>query len=120
MIFKLVQTEYYHLVDAISYFVGAIVPIYFIWKSKEDSRNHNNNDNPFRKQTIVLAAFMFSQGIYHIAGIAGLKLVISKGILEPLSAAVLLLFGLVYFVTFRKIRSQQQHQQGKEGEEVRT
>jgi hypothetical protein len=101
----LIQAEYYHLVDSVVYFIGAIIPIYFILKSKPTYRNNRTN-NPFRAQTVILAVFMFSQGIYHIAGIIGLQL-ISKAILEPISAAVIVLFGLVYYLTLRKIKKQE-------------
>ena len=95
MLFNLVQSQY-HLIDAIAYFVASAVPIYFLIKSK------NSINNPLRKIMVILAGFVLAQGIYHIAGMLGLNL-LSKVILEPLSAAILLLAALAYFLTRRRI-----------------
>ena len=43
---------------------------------------------------MVLAAFVIIQGRYHSAGALGFGL-FAKGILEPLSLAVLLFFGVI-------------------------
>lgn len=100
----MLQTQYYHLIDAIAYLVAAIIPAYFILKS----RNSINNNNHLRKLTIVLVGFILMQVFYHIAGIIGFRL-LAKGFLEPLSMAALLFFGVIYLIsTFRAKKQQQQ------------
>jgi cobalamin biosynthesis protein CobD/CbiB len=99
MLFNLVQSEY-HLIDAFSYFIAAAVPIYFLIKSR------NSLNNPLRKVMVILAGFVMAQGVYHIAGVLGLNL-ISKVILEPLSAAVLVSAALVYFLIRRRMLKQE-------------
>jgi hypothetical protein len=88
---------YYNLVDAIVYLVAAIIPAYFILKSR---KSINNNDNNFRKLTMVLVGFILMQVIYHIAAIIGFRL-LAKGFLEPLSMAALLFFGIMYIMSVR-------------------
>jgi len=85
--------QYYNIIDAIVYLVAAIIPAYFILKS----RNSINNNNNLRKLTIILIGFILLQVIYHIVGALGFRL-LAKGFLEPLSIAALLLFGVMYFV----------------------
>jgi Ca2+/Na+ antiporter len=89
---------YYNLVDAIVYLVAAIIPAYFILKSR---KSINNNDNNFRKLTMVLVGFILMQVIYHIAAIIGFRL-LAKGFLEPLSMAALLFFGIMYIMSVRR------------------
>lgn len=96
--FKLNQLEY-HLIDALSYFIAAVVPIYFLVKSR------NSINNPFRKVMVILACFVMAQGGYHIAGMLGLNL-LSKVILEPLSAVILAVASFVYFLTRGRIQKQ--------------
>jgi preprotein translocase subunit YajC len=83
---------YYNLIQSIAYFIAAIVPIYFIVKS----RKNKDNRKSFENISILLIGFILIQGVYHILGMFGLKL-LSKGFLEPLSIIILLLFGLTYF-----------------------
>ena len=45
---------------------------------------------------------MLIQFIYHIAGMLDLK-ILSKGILEPLSAAAMTIFAIFYFLSIKKI-----------------
>lgn len=102
---NLVQPEYYHLIDAIAYFIVAAVPVYFLVKSRNNVNNGGgigNNNNPLRKAMAVLAGFVLAQGAYHIAGMLGLTL-LSKVVLEPLSAAVLVSVALAYLFTRRKM-----------------
>jgi hypothetical protein len=96
---SLVQPPY-HLIDAVTYFIAAAVPIYFLIKSK------GSINNPMRKLMMALAGFIVAQGVYHIAGMLGLNL-LSKTILEPLSAGVLVLTALVYILTSRKMQRQE-------------
>jgi hypothetical protein len=80
----MLQTQYYYnLIDA-------IIPAYFILKSRKSI--NNNDNNYFRKLTMVLVGFILVQVFYHIAAIIGFRL-LAKGFLEPLSMAALLLFG---------------------------
>jgi preprotein translocase subunit YajC len=90
---------YYNLIQSIAYFIAAIIPIYFIVKS----RNNNDSRKPFENISILLVGFILIQAVYHILGIFGLKL-LSKGFLEPLSIIMLLLFGFMYFMYTKKER----------------
>ncbi len=103
--------QYYNIIDAIVYLVAAIIPAYFILKS----RNSINNNNNLRKLTIILIGFILLQVIYHIVGALGFRL-LAKGFLEPLSIAALLLFGVMYLISTLKIKKQQQ----QEKEEFKT
>jgi DNA integrity scanning protein DisA with diadenylate cyclase activity len=95
MLFNLIQSEY-HLIDAIAYFIAAAVPIYFLVISR------NSVNNPLRKVMMILSGFVIAQGAYHTAGMLGLSL-LSKAILEPLSAAVLALTALAYVFTRKRM-----------------
>jgi cytochrome bd-type quinol oxidase subunit 2 len=106
----MVQNLYYHLVDAIVYLIAAAIPVYFILKSRKSIDNDNNNH--LLKLTTVLVGFILIQVLYHIAGIAGFRL-LAKGILEPLSMAVLLVFGIIYIVSIWKTKRQRQQQELK-------
>lgn len=99
MIFNLIQFPY-HLIDAVAYFVAAAVPIYFLIKSR------SSVNNPLRKLMVILAGFVIAQGVYHTAGMIGLNL-LSKAILEPLSAGFLVLTALVYLLTRRRMQKQE-------------
>jgi Ca2+/Na+ antiporter len=103
--------QYYNIIDAIVYLVAAIIPAYFILKS----RNSINNNNNLRKLTIILIGFILLQVIYHIVGALGFRL-LAKGFLEPLSMAALLLFGVMYLISTLKTKKQQQ----QEKEEFKT
>jgi cytochrome bd-type quinol oxidase subunit 2 len=105
----MLQNQYYNLIDAIVYLIAAIIPAYFILKSR-NSINNNNND--FRKLTMVLVGFILIQVFYHIAAIIGFRL-LAKGFLEPLSMAALLFFGVIYLISTWKIKKQRQQQELK-------
>ena len=92
----------YHLIDAIFYFVGFVVPSYFILKS----RNQKIGSSFLEKLRIILASFMLIQFIYHIVGILDLK-ILSKGILEPLSAVAMTIFAIYYFFSIKKINREE-------------
>ena len=100
----MLQTQYYNLIDAIVYLVAAIIPAYFILKS----RNSINNNN-LRKLTIILIGFILMQVLYHIVGTFGFRL-LAKGFLEPLSMVALLLFGVMYLISTFKAKKQQQQE----------
>ena len=106
----MVQNLYYHLIDAIVYLIAAAIPIYFILKSKKSIDNNNNNH--LLRLTTALVGFIFIQVLYHIAGIAGFRL-LAKGFLEPLSMALLLLFGIIYTISIWKTKRQRQQQELK-------
>lgn len=88
----------YHFIDAIFYFAGFVVPTYFILKS----RNQKIGSDLLVKLMILLASFMLIQFIYHVAGMLDLK-ILSKGILEPLSAVAMTIFAIFYFFSIKKI-----------------
>jgi len=93
----LIQIQY-HFIDAIFYFAAVVVPTYFILKS----RNQKIGSNLLVKLMILLASFMLIQFIYHVAGMLDLK-ILSKGILEPLSAVAMTIFAIFYFFSIKKI-----------------
>ena len=95
----LIQTQI-SIIQAIVYFVAAAVPIYLISTLNRPGNSYNNNNNHFRNLLIVLAGFIIVQGIYHFVGAVGFNQ-LAKGILEPISFVILLLFGITYFVTNR-------------------
>src|SRR5574339_590497 len=101
----MLETQYYNLIDAIVYLVAAIIPAYFILKS----RNSINNNNHHTKLTIILIGFILMQVFYHIIGTLGFRL-LAKGFLEPLSMVALLLFGVMYLISTFKAKKQQQQE----------
>jgi uncharacterized membrane protein YfcA len=96
-----IQTEI-PTIQAIVYFIAAVVPIYltFIMK-KYGSRNNN-----FKNLLIVLALFVTVQGIYHSAGALGFS-ILAKGILEPLSFSILILFAVFYLHSKRRTKNEE-------------
>ena len=92
---------YYNLIQAVVYFIAAIVPVYFILKSK--NTNNDNGKRHLRNMTVLLVSFILIQGVYHIAGTIGFRL-FAKGLLEPLSIMVLLSFGILYLIGVLKER----------------
>ena len=106
----MLEAEYYNFIKAIIYIVAAIIPSYFLLKSRNTS-NDNNDYNHLRTLTILLVGFILLQTFYHIVGALGFRL-LAKGWLEPLSMATLLLFGIMYLITTLRIKDKkQQHQQ---------
>jgi hypothetical protein len=81
------------------YFIAAAVPIYLIFIMKK----YDTTNNHLRNLTIVLAAFVIMQGIYHLVGALGFGL-LAKGLLEPLSFGILLLFGIIYLINRSKAK----------------
>ena len=105
----MLPSHYYNIIDAIVYLIAAIIPAYFILKSRNSI---NNNDNHLRKLTIILIGFILLQVLYHVIGTFGFRL-LAKGFLEPLSMAALLLFGIMYLLSTLKTKKQQQQQEFK-------
>ena len=95
----------YHLIDAIFYFAAFVVPIYFIVKS----RNEKIGSDLLVKLMILLASFMLIQFIYHVVGMLDLK-ILSKGILEPLSAVGMTIFAIYYFFSIKKISREERRE----------
>jgi hypothetical protein len=91
----LIQTQI-SIIQAIVYFVAAAVPIYLFFILKRPDNSYNNHH--FQNLLIVLAGFVLVHGIYHFVGAVGFNM-LAKGILEPISFVILLLFGIIYFVT---------------------
>jgi Ca2+/Na+ antiporter len=102
----MLEIQFYNLIDAIVYLVAAIIPAYFILKSRNSI---NNNDNRLRILTIILISFILMQVFYHIVGSLGFRL-LAKGFLEPLSMAALLLFGVMFLISTFKAKKQQQQE----------
>ena len=102
----MLPSQYYNIIDAIVYLIAAIIPAYFILKSRNSI---NNNDNHLRKLTIILIGFILLQVLYHVIGTFGFRL-LAKGFLEPLSMAALLLFAVMYLISTFKAKKQQQQE----------
>jgi hypothetical protein len=86
------------------YLIAAAIPIYLthILKKRDDgSDNHN-----FKLLTTILASFVLMQGFYHIMGAFGFRL-FAKGVLDPLSFGILLLFGAIYFINKSKAKKEE-------------
>ena len=102
----MLETEFYNLIDASVYLVAAIIPAYFILKSRNSI---DNNDNRLRILTIILIGFILMQVFYYIVGSLGFRL-FAKGFLEPLSMVALLLFGVMFLISTFKAKKQQQQE----------
>ena len=98
----------YHFIDAIFYFAGFVVPIYFILMS----RNQKIGSDLLVKLMIILASFMLIQFIYHVIGMLDLK-ILSKGILEPLSAVAMTIFAIFYFFSIKKTSREKEERASK-------
>jgi cytochrome bd-type quinol oxidase subunit 2 len=106
----MLPSQYYNIIDAIVYLIAAIIPAYFILKSRNSI--NNNDSTHLRKLTIILVGFILLQVLYHVIGTFGFRL-LAKGFLEPLSMAALLLFGIMYLLSTLKTKKQQQQQEFK-------
>jgi hypothetical protein len=97
------QTEI-QIIQAIVYLIAAAIPIYLtrILKKRDDGSNNHH----FKLLTTILAGFVLMQGFYHIVGALGFSL-LAKGVLEPLSFGILLLFGSIYFVNRSKAKKEE-------------
>lgn len=98
----------YHFIDAIFYFAGFVVPIYFILMS----RNQKIGSDLLVKLMIILASFMLIQFSYHVVGMLDLK-ILSKGILEPLSAVAMTIFAIFYFFSIKKTSREKEEKASK-------
>ena len=98
----LIQTQI-SIIQTIVYFVAAVVPIFLFFVLK---MHDNSNNNHFRGLLEVLAGFVIVQGIYHFVGALGFSQ-LAKGILEPISFVILLLFAICYFITRSKAKKKE-------------
>ena len=98
-----IQTEIL-VTQSIVYFIAAAIPIYLTFLVK---KKIGNDDNHFKRLTIVLASFVLMQGFYHLAGSFGYKL-LAKGILEPLSFGTLIFFGVFYIIGKTRAKNEEQ------------
>ena len=74
-----------HFISAVLILLAAIVPIYLTIKLKDN----------LKKLTAILSIFILMHAAYQVVGFFGLNL-LADGVLEPLSVAVLIFFGIVY------------------------
>ena len=74
-----------HFISAVLILLAAIVPIYLAIKLKDN----------LKKLTAILSIFILMHAAYQVVGFFGLNL-LADGVLEPLSVAVLIFFGIVY------------------------
>jgi hypothetical protein len=72
-----------HFISAIAIFLAAAVPIYLTLRLKGN----------LRRLTLTLAIFILAHAIFHIVGYFGFNF-LAEGVFEPLSVAVLILFGI--------------------------
>jgi hypothetical protein len=74
-----------HFVSAVVILLASMVPIYLTIKLKDN----------LKKLTALLSIFILIHAVYQIVGFYGFDL-LAEGVFEPLSAAVLIFFGIVY------------------------
>lgn len=72
-----------HLISAIAIFLAAVVPAYLTLRLKGN----------LRRLTLILTIFIFTHALFHITGYLGFNF-LAEGVFEPLSVAVLVLFGI--------------------------
>ena len=75
-----------HFISAILILFAAVVPIYLTIKLRND----------LRKLVLILTISIFVHSVYHIAGFFGLT-ILSEAVFEPLSVAILIYFGIIYY-----------------------
>jgi uncharacterized membrane protein len=84
-----------HLASGIIIFAAALIPLYLSFRLKSN----------LRVLTILLAVFIFSHGIYHMAYYAGLEL-LAEGLFRTISIIVLIIFGISYIYVARSKKEQ--------------
>ncbi|HEY7570549.1 MAG TPA: hypothetical protein VH796_04190 [Nitrososphaeraceae archaeon] len=77
----------FHIVSVIAIFSAAIIPIYISVRIK------GGNKSGLRNLMIILASFIVVHGFYHLAELLGYH-TLGDGFLEPLSVAILIVFGV--------------------------
>ena len=81
----MLETQF-HLIDGVVILLAAAVPIYFTIRLK----------NNLRKLTAILSIFILMHAVYCWLDFFGFDL-LSDGVFEPLSAPVLVFFGISYY-----------------------
>jgi len=74
-----------HFISTVIIFLAAIVPIYLTIKLK----------GTLKKLTAILSIFVLIHAVYQVVGFLGFNL-LADGVFEPLSAGLLIFFGIVY------------------------
>lgn len=74
-----------HFISAFAIFLAAVVPLYLTLRLQGN----------LRKLTLLLSIFILTHAIFHVTGFLGFNL-LAEGVAEPLSVAVLILFGVTY------------------------
>jgi hypothetical protein len=86
----MLETQLY-LVNGVVALLAAAIPIYFTIRL-------NNN---LKKLTAILSIFILTYAVYSWLGFFGFDF-LSDGVFEPLSAAVLMFFGISYYVVAKQ------------------
>ena len=89
---NLIET-YLHLTSAVLILIALTIPAYLSLKLQGN----------LRMLTGFLAVFLFAHALYHVAGFIGFEL--GERVFEPLSAILLVVFGVVYLKT-RKVKQE--------------
>ena len=76
------------------------------------SRNQKIGSDLLVKLMIILASFMLIQFSYHVVGMLNQK-ILSKGILEPLSAVAMTIFAIFYFFSIKKTSREKEEKASK-------
>jgi hypothetical protein len=74
-----------HFISAFAIFLAAVVPLYLTLRLEGN----------LRKLTLLLSIFILTHAIFHVTGFLGFNL-LAEGVVEPLSVAVLILFGVTF------------------------
>ena len=75
-----------HFISAILILFAAVVPIYLTIKLRND----------LRKLVLILTVFILVHSVYHIVGFFGIT-ILAEAVFEPLSVAILIFFGVIYY-----------------------
>src|SRR5215472_14573304 len=82
----MLETQLLHLVNGVVALLAAAIPIYLTMRLK----------NNLRQLTAILSIFILVHAVHSWLGFFGFDF-LSDGVFEPLSAAVLMLFGIFYY-----------------------
>jgi len=82
----MIEESQLHLISSVVILIAAAVPIYLTLKLHGE----------LKRLTALLSVFIFVHAIYQIVGLYGFDL-LADSIFEPLSAAVLIYFGVIYY-----------------------
>jgi uncharacterized membrane protein len=84
-----------HLASGIIIFAAALIPLYLSFRLKSN----------LRVLTILLAVFIFTHGIYHMAYYAGEEL-LAEELFRTISIIFLIIFGISYIYVARSKKEQ--------------